>query len=200
MRENKAARNCLIIAVVILAVTASFFGIVNDSTKKKMGNIKAVPGKDESPDFSQVVQTALNSKEYGASEEDVRFTSLPSNKEIIEIKEKMFIAQTNDIYLNAEDYLGKIIKLEGLFKQDDGYDKSYFFVIRYGPGCCGFDSNAGFEVEWAKGKVKPYPAVDSWVEAAGELKTYEEDGMKYLYLDLASLNVLNKRGAETVMQ
>jgi len=195
MRENKAARNCLIIAVAILAVTVSFFSIINDSAKKKMGNINAVSGKNESPGFSQVVQT-LRNEEYGTTEEN----TLSSNKDVIEIKEKMFIAQTNDIYLNAEDYLGKIIKLEGLFKQDDGYNKSYFFVIRYGPGCCGFDANAGFEVEWAKEKAKPYPAVDSWVEAAGELKTYEEDGMQYLYLELASLNVLNKRGAETVMQ
>jgi uncharacterized membrane protein YcgQ (UPF0703/DUF1980 family) len=34
---------------------------------------------------------------------------------IVEIQEKMFIAQTNDIYLNPEDYIGKTIKLEGLF-------------------------------------------------------------------------------------
>ena len=205
MRENKAARNCLIIAIVVLAVTVSLFGIVNDSAKKKIGNINAVPGKVESPGFSQTAQT-LRDEEYGTAEENILYDSentqskAPSNKGVIEIKEKMFIAQTNDIYLNAEDYLGKIIKLEGLFKQDDGYNKSYFFVIRYGPGCCGFDANAGFEVEWAKGKAKPYPAVDSWVEATGELKSYEEDGMKYLYLDLASLNVLNKRGAETVIQ
>ena len=119
----------------------------------------------------------------------------------VEIKEKMFISQINDIYLNTEDYLGKTIRLEGLFKEEEGYDKTYCFVIRYGPGCCGFDGNAGFEVAWADGKAKPYPAVDSWVEATGVLKAYEEDGfMQYLYLDLASLHVLNKRGAEFVLQ
>ena len=121
--------------------------------------------------------------------------------DVIEIKEKMFISQVNDVYLNKDDYLGKTIKLEGLFKVEQGYDKSYCFVLRYGPGCCGFDGNVGFEVAWDKEKEKPYPGEDSWVEATGELKTYkEDDSMEYLYLDLVSLNVLNERGSETVMQ
>ena len=124
-----------------------------------------------------------------------------SEKEVIEIKEKMFISQVNDVYLNPEDYLGKTIKLEGLFKIEQGYDKSYCFVLRYGPGCCGYDGNVGFEVAWDNENKKPYPGEDAWVEATGELKTYEEDGYtEFLYLDLISLNVLNKRGQETVIQ
>jgi uncharacterized membrane protein YcgQ (UPF0703/DUF1980 family) len=114
----------------------------------------------------------------------------------------MFISQVNDVYLNPEDYLGKTIKLEGLFKMDQGYNKTYCFVLRYGPGCCGYDGNVGFEVAWNNEKKKSYPDEDAWVEATGELKTYEEDDSynKFLYLDLVSLNVLNKRGQETVMQ
>jgi uncharacterized membrane protein YcgQ (UPF0703/DUF1980 family) len=129
--------------------------------------------------------------------------SVPEFTNVLEIREKMFITQVNDIYLNAEDYLGRTIKLEGLFKEEHSYDndKTYCFVLRYGPGCCGYDGNAGFEVAWDKEKAKPYPAEDSWVEAIGVLKSYEEDEyMQYLYLDLASLNVLSTRGAETVLQ
>jgi uncharacterized membrane protein YcgQ (UPF0703/DUF1980 family) len=124
----------------------------------------------------------------------------------IEIKEKLFIAQTNDIYLNAEDYMGKTIKLEGLFKsvQYEGEHSSYCFVLRYGPGCCGNDGSAGFEVAWEtrqeEGDKAPYPDIDEWVEAVGTLKTYEEDGYPYLYLALSSLNVLDERGAEFVTQ
>jgi hypothetical protein len=123
---------------------------------------------------------------------------------VIEIKEKMFIAQTNDVYLNAEDYIGKTIKVEGLFKAEQ-YDKNappYCFVLRYGPGCCGSDGNAGFEVAWNKEETatKTYPQEDDWVEAVGVLKTYEENGYPYLYLALLSLNVLDERGAEFVTQ
>jgi zinc transport system permease protein len=120
---------------------------------------------------------------------------------IIEIKEKMFIAQTNDVYLNPEDYIGKTIKLEGLFKAEQYIENAppYCFVLRYGPGCCGSDGNAGFEVAWDKAD-KSYPNIDDWVEAVGVLQTYEEDGYPYLYLALSSLTVLDERGAEFVMQ
>ncbi|MDR0377057.1 MAG: hypothetical protein LBH70_04605 [Spirochaetaceae bacterium] len=128
-------------------------------------------------------------------------TPAPDGESVIEIKEKMFIAQTNDVYLNPEDYMGKIIKLEGLFKSTSvpGYDASYCFVIRYGPGCCGDDGSAGFEVAW-DGDSPQYPEEDAWVEAAGVLKSYEEDGFPYLYLSLSSLEVKEERGAEFVAQ
>ena len=125
-----------------------------------------------------------------------------TNKDYVEITEKMFIAQVNDVYLNAGDYMGKTIKLEGIFKTEQyyGVPEPYCFVIRYGPGCCGMDGNSGFEVKWEADQIKPYPDVESWVEAIGVLKTYEEDGFDYMYLELASLNTLSVRGAETVLQ
>jgi uncharacterized membrane protein YcgQ (UPF0703/DUF1980 family) len=125
-----------------------------------------------------------------------------SDGDILEITEKMFIAQINDVYLNSDDYLGKTIKLQGIFKSEQFYegDETYCFVIRYGPGCCGTDGNAGFEVKWDKDREQPYPAVESWVEAIGTLKTENEGDYQYLYLDLSSLAVLSKRGAETVLQ
>jgi zinc transport system permease protein len=119
----------------------------------------------------------------------------------VEIKEKMFLAQTNDVYLNPDDYLGKTIKVEGLFKKEGNQDRNYCFVIRYGPGCCGSDGNAGFEIAWDnKETTAAYPAVDNWVQAVGELKRYEEDGFPYLYIALSELNILKKRGAEYVTQ
>jgi uncharacterized membrane protein YcgQ (UPF0703/DUF1980 family) len=128
-----------------------------------------------------------------------------ADEKIIEIKEKLFIAQTNDVYLNAEDYLGKTIKLQGLFKkaQYETREAPYCFVLRYGPGCCGYDGNAGFEVAWLRqggGAGHEYPEEDDWVEAVGSLKSYTEDGYPYLYIELESLTVLEERGAEFVTQ
>lgn len=173
MRENKSVRNTLIIAAAVMAITTTFIIIYNNKSRE----------------------------ESSVSTADVIEKDTSSTGDVIEIKEKMFISQINDVYLNKEDYLGKKIKIEGLFKMEQGYDKSYCYVLRYGPGCCGYDGNVGFEVSWNKDKEKPYPDEDSWVEATGELKTYEEDGYaEFLYLDLVLLNVLDKRGQEKVMQ
>jgi uncharacterized membrane protein YcgQ (UPF0703/DUF1980 family) len=121
-------------------------------------------------------------------------------RKIVEIKEKMFIAQTNDVYLNSDDYMGKTIKLEGLFKREKSGVKEYFFVIRYGPGCCGYDGSAGFEVAWKSNAKKSYPSEDDWVEAVGTFGTYYENGYPFYYIALESLTVLTKRGAEYVTQ
>jgi uncharacterized membrane protein YcgQ (UPF0703/DUF1980 family) len=121
-----------------------------------------------------------------------------SAEDVVEIREKMFVAQTNDVYYNAEDYLGKTLRCEGIFNiyEVPEINAVYYSVIRYGPGCCGTDANPGFEVIWNK----DYPEQNDWVEATGVLEEYEENGYKYLRLALSSLNVLTTRGAEYVTQ
>jgi zinc transport system permease protein len=117
---------------------------------------------------------------------------------IVEIKEKMFVAQTNDIYYNPEEYLGKIIKYEGIFQSYELPEtgENYCIVIRYGPGCCGIDADVGFEVSWDSG----YPCNNDWVEVTGVLEEYEESGYKYLRVSLSEMNVLATRGSEVVVQ
>ncbi|MDR1957102.1 MAG: hypothetical protein LBQ30_09650 [Treponema sp.] len=124
-----------------------------------------------------------------------------ANQGILEIKEKLFIAQTNDVYLNPEEYLGKTIKLEGIFQRQSfsDTDPPYYFVIRYGPGCCGNDGNAGFEVMWEQPDAV-YPQDNDWVEAIGVLGSYEEDGYPYICINLSSLKTLETRGQEFVTQ
>jgi uncharacterized membrane protein YcgQ (UPF0703/DUF1980 family) len=134
-----------------------------------------------------------------ADDEDIYEQVLAAAEgDVVEIREKMFVAQSNDIYFNADNYLGKTIKYEGLFNvyEDPETGNTYYSVIRYGPGCCGVDANAGFEVRWDGG----YPLQDEWVEAVGVLEEYKEGLNSYLRLNLTSLNVLEVRGAEYVSQ
>jgi uncharacterized membrane protein YcgQ (UPF0703/DUF1980 family) len=201
-KENP--KNYLLIALLCLLATLSFFLVNYYRTQKKLEDFKSVTGKEEKTGSALVIDALLKDNQIGTFDERVRYENAAPQKKVIEIKEKMFIAQTNDVYLNSADYLGKSIKLEGLFKleQYTGDDALRCYVLRYGPGCCGSDGNAGFEVAWDGNWTLPpqYPAVDEWVQASGTLKTYEEDGWPYLYLALSSLEVLDKRGAEFVTQ
>jgi uncharacterized membrane protein YcgQ (UPF0703/DUF1980 family) len=116
---------------------------------------------------------------------------------IVEIRERMFMTQIQDIYLNADDFLGRTIKLEGIFIGMIWEGDNYNYVIRgYSDGCCG--GNVGFEVMWPQDRPQPYPENNSWVEAKGVLKLFQGDSSRDLYLELISLNVLDTRGAETV--
>jgi len=126
------------------------------------------------------------------------FESEIPNVEIVEIRERMFATHVSDVYVNPQNYLDKIIKLEGVFLRYE-FDESenYNFVLRYfNDGCC--SDEVGFEVKWPDdGK---HPDSYSWVEAMGVLKRSGAGADSHLYLDLVSLNVLNRRGAEFVRQ
>ena len=117
--------------------------------------------------------------------------------DIIEIKERMFISQIQDIYLNTNDFMGKTIKLEGIFMESFWNESYYYYVIRYVPDpCCGTDS-IGFMIKWPDG-LREYPENNSWVETTGELKLFEDDFFRNLYIELTSLTVLETRGSEFV--
>ena len=119
-------------------------------------------------------------------------------EDIVEIKDVAFRTQIDEIYLNTKDYMGKTIKLEGIFKKEQSGGQEFYYVIRYSPGgCCGTDGWTGFMVRWNE---KNYPEPESWVEAIGVLNSFWLNGNPQLYLDLSSLSVLNKRGMEFVIR
>ncbi|GMO59237.1 MAG: hypothetical protein Ta2A_05060 [Treponemataceae bacterium] len=139
---------------------------------------------------------ALQQSQFGQDEIE-RPKMFVQKNGVVEIKDRLFIAQTNDMFLNPDDYFGKTVKVAGIFKLG-GYEDPHYFVIRYGPGCCGYDGTAGFEVKWdSAGK---YPEQDAWVEALGEFKSYEEDGYPYYYISLSQLDTKQERGLEYVTQ
>ncbi|GHT52374.1 hypothetical protein FACS1894106_0960 [Spirochaetia bacterium] len=191
---TKERRTMKKVSLVSLIAVFFFTGCENTKTVSQSGRI---PQANTAGTLSVILPA-------GVSESEPIPVKSTVEKTVIEIKEKMFIAEVNDVYLNSEDYIGKTIKLEGLFKAEQFVENAppYCFVLRYGPGCCGSDGNAGFEVAWNEqmAAIKTYPNVDDWVEAVGVLKTYEEDSYPYLYLALSELNVLDKRGAEYVTQ
>ena len=129
-------------------------------------------------------------------------TNQLSNDDIVEIRERMFIAQLNDIYFNHNDYLGKTIKYEGMFTAStwEEMGQTYYHVYRQSPGCCGADGQAGFEVVWPDGSNESFPNENDWCEVVGTLDNYDEDGYIYLHIILDSLTVKNERGAEFVSQ
>lgn len=162
------------------------------------------PPKSSAGTQSVTVNTAADDKSVSdnkneAIKADNTEESVSSDSDdIIEIKEKMFVAQTKDIYLNANEYLGKTIKYEGYLSKyySEAIDKTFYFVVRNGPGCCGNDELVGFEVVWDD----EFPEVNDWVEVKGVLESFEEGDYSYLRIAVESMTVLDVRGQETVYQ
>ena len=189
----------------IIMTALAFFNCANDAGQSNTKDKPAVKTSDgdviEINDAGQPVrelpQPAQEPQQYAQGCVNINTKEKGKKSDVIEIKEKMFIAQTNEIYINTKDYIGKTIVYEGIFHEAGLWDngKKYCYVIRYGPGCCPGDvAAAGFEVAWDK----DYPKHNDWVKVAGVLEQYDDNGIPALRLALKSLTVLTTRGKERV--
>jgi len=118
---------------------------------------------------------------------------------VIEISERFFVLQSNEILLNRADYLGRTIQYEGMFRSVHWppTDQYYHYVIRYTDDCCGAGGMVGFEVRLT-GDMQPLEH-DAWAKVIGVLEEYvAEDGITYLRVALIELIELEERGEEFV--
>ena len=155
-------KNKKIIMIIILIVFIAAIGII----------IKNV--NDKSND---------NANSIASSKQENNNTESNSD-EIIEITDNYFIEQTNDVYLNLKDYLGKTIKMQGLvYTYDDGRGNTYYAVVRNTPGCCGNDGLAGIDIKYDG----EYPEVNTWVKVEGKVESYKVYNMDTPVLKITSI-------------
>ena len=89
-----------------------------------------------------------------------------SDDDILEIGDRFFVTQIIDIFTNPQDYLGRTVRYEGIFRaihwpQTGNY---YFAVIRYMTSCCGTEP-IGLEVLLPSSMA---PVADrAWVQITG---------------------------------
>lgn len=118
--------------------------------------------------------------------------------DVLEIGEKMFLTQINDMYYNFDNYKDKTIIVEGMYALFYSWDgsKTAPVVHRRGPGCCGNDGWGGFLLKYDG----EYPNENDWIRVTGTPELVEEGYYLNLYLNVTSLEVKTERGAEFVAQ
>jgi len=117
---------------------------------------------------------------------------------VVEISERFFFTQINNIVLNHNEYLGKTIQYEGMFGAQpiDGEEDDVYVVYRFLLDCCGPAGVTGFMVDL--GDFEPPPA-EAWVEVVGVLEEFVgSDGLTRLRLALTSITELPERGNEFI--
>lgn len=184
---------CIVMLVFCFALTGC--GSEENTTTASPVEEKVVAEKTEE---NVVVPEDIQTEVVEPVKEEADSAVALEGDEILEIREKMFIAQVNDIYVNAEDYFDKTIQYEGYLEIYEASDlpQPKYFVFRNGPGCCANDGLVGFEVAWDGA----YPQENAWVRVIGKLELYEDNGFDYLRMALDSLDELEVRGEENVYQ
>ncbi|HBB30104.1 MAG TPA: hypothetical protein DC000_12850 [Clostridiales bacterium] len=151
-------------------------------------------------DMEDSKQTNTDNSEKTDTNENLNTSDkIIDNKNIMEIREKMFIAQIEDIYYNIEDFKDKYIKIEGMYsvvEPEEGDIGKVHFVYRNAPGCCGNDGWAGFMLNYDG----EYPNTNDWIQVVGTPEIVKNGVYEDLYLNVISIEVMEERGAEFVNQ
>lgn len=173
---NLAKKISTIVSVIVAAISGLVLIFKASLIFKVMAVVMAVLG-------------FFNAESYGQSKEKVLL-----------IRENFFVTQINDIYLNPKSYLNSMVEFEGIVNKysysptPNEKPVTKYFVFRYGPGCCGPDLYAGFEVAGEIPKLKE----GDWVKVVGRIEQYTENKEEYLRVRVSQMAVLAKRGKENV--
>ena len=124
------------------------------------------------------------SNDKGSDDVDVDLTAL--SKTVAQ-------AEFQNILSNADDYLGKTIKVNGqyysLFVDRTG-NYHHFVIVVPGDECC----MMGFEFKLSGDHVYPddYPAQNVMIEVTGTFERYNENGNSNLHLADSDMTVLGE--------
>ncbi|GBU24360.1 hypothetical protein R83H12_00989 [Fibrobacteria bacterium R8-3-H12] len=113
------------------------------------------------------------------------------NKSFCLLKDRLFVQQVQDIYLNPQTYGDKIVQIEGFFeKYMDENNQERYEVFRKTAGCCGDDGRAGFEFVYKKEKLKFHQ--NEWILVEAIVKERAAD----VYLEAISVTKKDKGKAK----
>ncbi len=171
----------------------------SDETMDIISAKQAWPSEEENIlDLSDDVQFVTDPESNTLNEDVPETLAEETDSDVLEIKEKMFLTQINDIYYNFDSYQDKTIIVEGMYTLLYSWDGSKRIpgVYRKGPGCCGNDGWGGFFLNY-DGTL---PEENDWIRVTGTPELVVEEGFTLLYLHVASIEVKEERGAEFVMQ
>ncbi len=172
---------------------------VENKTSDRIDNVENPEASNDKNTTDKEQANTNNSEKTDTNENSNISDNIIDNKSIVEIREKMFIAQIEDIYYNIEDFKDKYIKVEGMYsviEPEEGDMEKVHFVYRNAPGCCGNDGWAGFVLNYDG----EYPNANDWIQVIGTPEIVKNGTYEDLYLNVISIEVMDERGAEFVNQ
>lgn len=187
----------IVVVIVLVAVNASS-GKKEEKTNSDSGKISKVSqdnnqntqvNQESTEDQTKIIITKMDDgTKYAVTEEDIK-------PEIV-LGDNYFDTQITDISLNFNKYEGKTIEIEGLYFENTPYT----FIGRYStsnmcPTCP--TGISYFEYEWKGDQKIPVTQENEWIKVIGTLKK-GFDQVEYYYIDVASIEIMNEKGMDTV--
>lgn len=155
-----------------------------------------LPEKEESSlNVEKTQNTETNKAEIEAEVPAQNEDSLADlDVDLTVLSSTMVYAEVYNMMLNPDEYVGKKIKIKGLYYAEyleDTQKYYHYVIISDATACC----QSGIEFIWGDNShIYPdeYPENDTEIEICGVFNSYEEQGQKYYYLSVDDINKCNE--------
>lgn len=177
-------KRALKIALVVILCFTTLAGcsskIEESRTTKSAGESLVSNNKPEKTKDPKT--THSDEKNIESSDEIIDLTTLSST---------MVYAEVRNMVSNPKDYLGKTIKINGLYyvsKSENAQIYYHAVVVADATSCCA----EGLEFIWNGEHAYPtdFPETETKIELVGVWQAYEENGRDYYYIATDKINVL----------
>ena len=122
----------------------------------------------------------------GGADGDVSYDHV--DIDLTELSDTVVYAEVYDMLMNPQDYLGKVVKMDGIFYVADNpaaNDYYYMCIVQDVTACCMLDIE--FVLDGTYVYPNDYPELDTEITVVGVFDTYLEDGKTYCTLRRAKL-------------
>ena len=179
-----------IFMIIILIAFVGGIGVVLANVNSK--SVEKISYKNNNTTTSSTSNSSNTNNSTTQSNGKIRKSTEKAKADtnnMVEITDNFFIEQTNDLYINLNNYMGKTIKIEGLiYSYEDSNGDICYAVVRNTPGCCGSDGLAGLDIRYDE----DYPEEDTWVEVIGVVGTDTMYGSKIPAIQVSSMKIKEK--------
>ncbi len=156
-----------------------------DAGRKKQNNTKTVDDilNEAADDENQLSSAPIGGTDFTADNLDGEKCDI----DLTTMSATMVYSEVNNMMINPDDYIGKVIKMDGQFSVFESGERNYFAcIIADATSCC----SQGIEFILKKERQYPgeYPKLGSKITVIGEFETYLEGDRKYCQLKNALIS------------
>ena len=184
------------LTIVLLLIIVGSIVVISTSTKRRnpevgrAGNNTSLQGTAaENAEKKDITVTKLDDGTLYATSEQI-------DKADVVLTDNYFDTTVADINTNFSSYEGKTIELQGMYLTNDNLS----FVGRFSTSnlCASCPQGYSYlEFVLNSDDLPKFKSEKDWLKVKGTLKS-GDGGSEYYYIDVASIEVMNERGQETV--
>ena len=170
----------IVSALLVLIICLAFCSCSEvDTGRTKKSNTKTVDDilNEVTNGAEQSVSVPVGGTDFSAD----NLSGQQCDIDLTAMNATMVYSEVNNMMINPDDYVGKVVKMSGQFSVFASGEKNYFAcIIADATACC----SQGIEFMSKKERQYPeeYPEIGSEITVIGEFETYFEGDRKYCQL------------------